>query len=94
MTEHHDEEDDPYLEDVLDDAIGPLAGLLPPLEQGWLREALRDAVKDDPTLAELYAAARPRVIPQRSGEEDAHPEAAARDAKAPVVAAKRKGGAA
>lgn len=94
MTEHRDEERDPYLEDVFDDALGPLVALLPAREREALRGALRDVVTDDPTLAELYAAARPRQIPQQSGDKDAHPESQARDEAAASLPARRKGGAA
>lgn len=62
-------QDDPYLEDVIEDAIGPLADLLPPDEKEALRRALRDAATDDPALSALYEAARPRSVPSRSGDE-------------------------
>ena len=94
MTKRDEQEDDPYLEDVLDDAMGPLMRLLPAPERERMREALREAVRDDPTLSDLYAAARPRERRPHSGETDAHPELGARDDSAATRPAKRKGGAA
>ncbi len=84
--------DDPFLEEVIRDAIGPLAALLPPAELAALRKALRDGATDDPALRDLYSAARPREERKRSGTDDAHPTPA--HAKGAAVPLRRKGGAA
>ena len=84
--------DDPFLEEMIRDAIGPLAALLPPAELAALRKALRDGATDDPALRDLYSAARPRKGRERSGVSDAHP--APEQAPGAVVPLRRKGGAA
>ena len=88
---------DPYLEDVLADALGPLAALLPPDELAAMKRALREAATKDPALAALHKAARPRVAPARSGAEDPSTgEEASGDSagNASVVRLKRRGSAA
>ena len=95
MSDEKDEADDPYLRGVIDEAMGPLAALLPPEELAALRRALRDAATDDPELAKLYDAARPRVARQTSGEELVHPEkSAATESAAASPRRRRKGSAA
>jgi len=75
MSDEEESPKDPYLEDVIAEAIGPLAALLPAEELEALRRSLRDATSGDPGLSELYQAARPRAIRARSGDEpvDAQP---------------------
>lgn len=94
MSDEENEADDPYLRGVIDEAIGPLAALLPPEELAALRRALRDTASDDPELAKLHDAARPRVARQTSGEELAHPEKAAPEEAAGTSPLRRKKGSA
>jgi hypothetical protein len=69
MSDDEDNPKDPYLEDVIAGAIGPLTALLPAEELEALRRSLRDATAGDPGLAALYEAARPRAVPARSGDQ-------------------------
>jgi len=93
-AEDETEETEPYLEAVIDDAIGPIASLMPPVELRLLRRALRDAAEDDPALAALYAAAHPRAAPATSGEAPIEAKGARAEEAAPPVPLRRKGGAA
>ncbi len=84
MSDKEDTANDPYLEDVIAGAIGPLAALLPAEELEALRRSLRAAASGDPELSALYQAARPRAVPARSGDEPAGDEPA--DAEQPEPA--------
>lgn len=86
--------DDPYLEDVIQDAVGPLAALLPAEELRAMKRALRESAKNDPTLAALHKAARPRIVPARSGDEAATGAEPSREEGARVVPLKKRGSAA
>ncbi len=85
---------EPYLEDVLADALGPFGALLPPEERRALEQALRDAATDDPTLSALHSAARPRAVLQRSAEELVDAKAGAPGKDQAVAPLRRKGSAA
>lgn len=87
----NDDETEPYLEDVINEAIGPAASLLPAEELSALRGALRDAAKDDPELLALYRAARPRAVPVATTVAPTESAAPERNA-APPAPLRRKGG--
>lgn len=89
-----DDESEPYLEEVINDAIGPVAALLPAAELALLRQTLRDAVKDDPDLRSLYRAARPRPVPVATTVAPSEAHAAPEPRAAPAARTRRKGGAA
>lgn len=90
----HDESQDPYLEDVIEEAIGPLAALLPPEELEALKRSLRDATTDDPVLSALHDAARPRLARTRSGDEQKGPQTGESDQAASGAPVRKKGSAA
>ncbi len=87
---------DPFLEEMILEAMGPEAALLPAPLRAVLREALIDQVLEDPDLQSLYRAARPRAAPEQSHEQVAQDgafanEGASKEAAPPL---ERKEGAA
>jgi len=51
-----------YVEAELDAVLQGYEDLLPAEDLAWMRERLRESVDDDPSLAELASAARPRSV--------------------------------
>lgn len=90
---------EPYLEQLIAEAVAPLSGLLPADHLDAMRRLLRDGVEDDPDLAQLYRAARPRQAQAHTSEQPVGEglDGAAEDAAqepAKVMPLRRSGGAA
>ena len=94
MSDGQEDETEPYLESVIDDAIGPNAALLPTEVRLLLRRALRDAAKDDPELAALYKGARPRAAPATTGPTPSDPQTVSTPGGRTPLPLRRNGGAA
>jgi hypothetical protein len=60
---------EPYLDQLIEEAVAPLSGLFSADHLATLRQVLRDSVEDDPDLAQLYQAARPRQVQARTHEQ-------------------------
>lgn len=65
-----DDPPDPFMEEVLANALAPYEGLVPPEVLATMRHLLEDALTTDRLGAELYARAKPRPIPLESGAVD------------------------
>lgn len=64
----HDAEQDPFLEEILDEAMSPYLGQLPPETLAMMRGVLREEMLADPAALRLLSAARPRAVPKQSGD--------------------------
>ena len=68
MTESTDQED-PFLASLLDEVLAEHADL-PPEALAEMRWILELAAKTHPTASTIVNRARPRAVPQRSGEQE------------------------
>jgi hypothetical protein len=66
--DHSTYDDDPFLKDLIDDALLPYVSVLTPDELRFLREELADAARFHPVAARLLKAARPDPKVERSGD--------------------------
>jgi hypothetical protein len=59
---------DPFLEEILDGAMAPYLGQLPPEQLAMVRQVLRQEMREDATAMRLLSAARSRAVPKQSGD--------------------------
>jgi hypothetical protein len=57
-----------FLQEILDEVMAPYRGRLPEEQLQMLRRVLEEEMREDAAAARLLSAARPRTVPQRSGE--------------------------
>ncbi len=67
---NEEEEMDPFMEEIVDEAMEDYQAMLPAPYLEAMRQVLRDEIREDPAMMELLNAARPRVTPERSSAEE------------------------
>jgi hypothetical protein len=82
-------DDDPFLKELLDDALFPFVELLTPDELRAIRDELADAARFHPVGARLVRDARPDPAVQRSDEVPAAGEPAAAEPAAANQSSRR-----
>jgi hypothetical protein len=78
------EEQDPYLQQVLDETLAAYEGVVPPEMLRKMRLFLGDVLSTHPVGATLLDRARPRAVPYRSGDQ-------AKDGAEPAAKKKAEG---
>lgn len=88
------DEQDPFLEEILDGAMAAYVGRMPAEQLATMRRVLREEMREDATAMRLVSAARPRAAPKQSGDVPAEGAATAAAAAEParVVPLRRRSG--